>query len=138
MSLIRYLEKIPSGEQYVDLFLTTGWNQEYRFTAEELEKAIGNSWYAVSAYDQDMLVGFGRVISDGVHHALIVDLMVHPDFQERGIGKTILEMLTKRCLSVNIRDIQLFSAKNKSSFYEKAGYKARPDEAPGMELRKPR
>jgi len=130
---IQYLERIPDQDEYWKLFEETKWNEVYGFSPDELTKAILNSWYAVSAYHSEKLVGFGRVISDGVHHALIVDMIVAERFQGMGIGKTIVQMLTKMCVDHRIRDIQLFAAKNKFGFYEKQNFVKRPENAPGMQ-----
>jgi GNAT superfamily N-acetyltransferase len=102
---------------------------------EDVSEAIQNSWYALSIYYSNNLAGFGRIIADGVHHALIVDLIVHPDYQGKGLGTLILDRLVKKCKENNIRDIQLFAAKGKSDFYEKFGFEKRPADAPGMQLR---
>ena len=75
------------------------------------------------------------MIADGIHHALIVDLIIHPDFQRKGLGSNLLDMLVKKCKEHNIRDIQLFSAKDKFVFYENHGFIKRPENAPGMELK---
>ncbi|MFT3740868.1 MAG: GNAT family N-acetyltransferase [Breznakibacter sp.] len=127
-------EGLPEIDGYFDLFETTGWNDGYKFTKKELEQAIGNSWYSISVYRSGTLIGFGRIISDGVHHAFIVDLIIHPDFQGKRIGSEILDRLVKKCKDSKIRDIQLFSAKGKFGFYEKLGFEKRPGNAPGMEL----
>lgn len=132
---IIFKEKIPDIHQYWALFQTTGWNDEYGFSVTDLKKAIQNSWYSVSIYHLENLIGFGRVISDGVHHALIVDLMIHPDYQGKGIGGKLLDRLLKKCRNDKIRDIQLFAAKNKYHFYEKNGFEKRPLNAPGMQYK---
>jgi hypothetical protein len=41
----------------------------------------------------------------------------------------------QKCKGNNIRDIQLFAAKDKSEFYEKFGFEKRPINAPGMQLK---
>ena len=130
---IQYKEHLHAINEYWDLFNTTGWNNEYKFTAADLKKAIGNSWYVLSAFDSDKLIGFGRVIADGVHHALIVDIIVHPQYQNKGVGTLLLEKLVKKCKEENIRDIQLFAAADKYGFYEKHGFERRPHNAPGMQ-----
>jgi len=132
---IIFKETLPDIKEYWNLFQTTGWNQEYNFSIQDLANAIQNSWYSMSIYDSDKLIGFGRVIADGVHHALIVDLIIHPDYQNKGLGSRLLDMLVSKCKKNKIRDIQLFSAKDKYSFYEKFGFEKRPDNAPGMQLR---
>jgi len=132
---IIFKETLPDIKEYWNLFQTTGWNQEYNFSIQDLANAIQNSWYSMSIYDSDKLIGFGRVIADGVHHALIVDLIIHPDYQNKGLGSRLLDMLVSKCKKNKIRDIQLFSAKDKYAFYEKFGFEKRPDNAPGMQLR---
>ena len=133
--MIVFTDSLPDTKAYWDLFLTTGWNDEYNFTQQDLEKAIKNSWYSNSIYDSDRLVGFGRVIADGIHHALIVDLIIHPNYQGQGLGSKLLDRLVTKCIDSKIRDIQLFSAKDKFEFYEKFGFEKRPVNAPGMEYR---
>ena len=133
-SKITYREQVPTSATYHQLFETTGWNQTYRAEADELYEAISSSWYALSAYDNDDLVGFGRVISDGVLYALICDLIVRPSCQGLGIGSTLLNKLIARCRAQQIRVIWLFSARGKSTFYKKFGFVERPVDGPGMQM----
>jgi len=113
------------------------WNVKYQLNADQLLEALTNSWFLISVYEKEELIGFGRIICDGIVHALILDLIVHPDFQNRGIGGQILDKLVGKCQQHQIRDIQLFSAKGYYSFYKKRGFKKRPDDAPGMEYTHP-
>lgn len=124
----------PDKVEYFNLFESTGWNKDYKMSPGLLYETIGNSWFLVCVYNDKNLIGFGRVISDGVLHALIVDLIVAPEFQDCGIGKIILNELVSKCKSVAIHDIQLFCAKGKEGFYIKQGFKSRPCDAPGMEF----
>ena len=65
---IIFQENIPDINDYWELFQTTGWNDGddgYYFTKQDLEKAIHNSWHAISVFQEKMLIGFGRVIADG-------------------------------------------------------------------------
>lgn len=131
---ITYKETLPDKNEYFSLFETTGWNKEYQFSKEQLYEATNRSWYLISAYDNDRLIGFGRIISDGIFHALIIDLIVLPNYQAKGIGSNILKKLVDRCKANKIRDIQLFCAKGQTGFYEKHGFVKRPDNAPGMQM----
>jgi GNAT superfamily N-acetyltransferase len=131
---IVYRENPPAAAAYHQLFETTGWNQAYRAGADELNEAISSSWYVLSAYDHNDLVGFGRVISDGVLYALICDLIVKPSYQGHGIGSTLLNKLIARCRVQQIRAIWLFAAKGKSAFYKNFGFVERPADAPGMQM----
>ncbi len=132
---LTYSEKVPQTEKFMGLFLTTGWNDSYQLNKAEMKKALENSWYTYSVYDEKKLIGFGRIICDGIVHALILDLIIIPEYQGQGIGKTILTRLVNQCKKHRVRDIQLFSAKNKADFYKKSGFTLRPELSPGMELK---
>ncbi|MFC1484594.1 GNAT family N-acetyltransferase [Candidatus Neomarinimicrobiota bacterium] len=125
---------LPDRDAFFALFETTGWNEEYGLDADQLNTALQHSWTSVSAYDGDRLAGFGRVVSDGILHALIVDLIVWPEYQGQGIGSNLLRELLVRCREAGLRDIQLFCARGQAGFYEKHGFRTRPEDAPGMQL----
>ena len=132
---IIFSTKLPKQEEYFELFETTGWNKDYKLNSEELYKSIQNSSYCISAYNNEKLVGFGRMLSDGIVHAVLFDLIVLPEFQGNCIGSMIMEKLLKECRRNKIRDIQLFCADGKIEFYKKFGFIERPENGPGMEIR---
>ena len=133
---LRYESELPTAEQYWALFQTTGWNADDHVTPQELVKALAHSWYWLAVYDGEHLVGFGRIVTDQVLHAMIYDLIVDPGYQRQGLGSQILDRLVGKCLDANIRDIQLFCARGKQAFYEKHGFVIRPTDAPGMQYRR--
>ena len=135
--MIEYRSEVPAPADYAALFETTGWNAKYHASPADLIRAASNSWLVLTAYDRDRLVGFGRVLTDQVLHAMIYELIVHPEYQGQGIGGFILDRLVERCRQAGIHDIQLFCARGKRSFYEKRGFVARPHDAPGMYYRTP-
>lgn len=134
---IEYRTELPEKEQFFTLFETTGWNAGYNLSADDLALALSRSWYQVAAYDTatNTLVGFGRVISDGVYHALITEMIIAPAYQGQHIGSTILKQLVARCREARIPAIQLFAAKGKAPFYHKHGFVDRPADAPGMQFK---
>jgi ribosomal protein S18 acetylase RimI-like enzyme len=99
------------------------------------QDALDGSWCSRSAYFGGQLVGFVRVISDGRLHAFVTEMIVHPEFQHRGIGAALLSSILDDCRDAGIADVQLFSAKGKSLFYKKLGFSSRPEDAPGMQLK---
>lgn len=129
---VTYVEVVPEVEQYMNLIESTGWQGIIPKGHDKLEVAITNSWYVVSAYINHELIGFGRIISDGVVYAFICDLIIIPEHQGKGIGSHILKMLLMKCQEQDIRSVQLFSAKHKSKFYQKYGFVERENDAPGM------
>ena len=132
---ISYTNTLPDADQYYALFESAGWNNDYKASPEELISTIENSWFSVCAFHSDKLVGFGRMLSDGLLHAVLFDVIVLPDYQRMGIGTEIMNRLLQKCNTHKIRDIQLFCAEYKESFYEKFGFRCRPGNAPGMEIK---
>lgn len=135
MTDIEYKETKPEPQKYLALFKSTGWNAIYKVHLDELDNALDNSWYIVTAYAGNELVGIGRIVSDGILYAMIYDMIVKHSHQGRGIGTTILYKLIDKCKVSGLREIQLFSAKGKAQFYSKRGFVERPVDAPGIRLR---
>lgn len=75
----------------LELCAAVGWAA---YTREErsgdLAKAIANSSYVVSAWDEEVLVGLARVLSDDVSIFYLQDILVHPNYQRRGIGARLI------------------------------------------------
>jgi len=118
-----------------ELFTATGWNRVYELTEDEYLAAVRGSWHVVAALDGEHLVGLGRIISDGQLYAMIVDVIVRPEYRGQGIGTAIMEQLLEHCKSTGICDVKLFAAKGKTDFYHRFGFLERSADAPGMGLR---
>lgn len=128
-------QEIPDAEEYFRLFETTGWNKGYNADKDELFSAIDTSWFSLCAYNNNNeLIGFGRLISDGVLYAFVCDMIVLPEYQKQGIGSSILNKLIEHCNEQKVRVLWLFSASGRSGFYKKFGFEERPSSAPGMQL----
>lgn len=136
MSEITWSQKPPDPQAYLALFETTGWNDMYRRSADELARAVSASWRLECAYEDDALVGVGRLVSDGVQYAVVFDMIVKPSHQGRGIGSRLLERLLEHCEAAGIPDVLLFAARGTEPFYRRHGFLPRPTDAPGMILRR--
>jgi GNAT superfamily N-acetyltransferase len=137
-SQVTYSDGKPDSAAYLALFKTTGWNAMYRCTAAELEESLRKSWYVISAYHDTVLIGAGRLVSDGVLYAVVFDMIVTPHWQGRGIGSEILKRLLDRCEAAGIRDVLLFAARGTEGFYRRHGFIPRAQDAPGMIMRRVR
>jgi len=134
MTDIVYKAAPPTRQEYTRLFSSTGWMQILGVSEDELKRVFDSTWYWITAYQDENIVGAGRLLSDGVLYALICDIIVMPDHQNKGIGSSILKQLVKKCKDSDIKRVWLFAAPGKASFYEKGGFSPRPSEAPGMQL----
>lgn len=64
-------------EEYIALRGSVGWNN---FFEEQTRKSIANSVYIVTAFENEEMIGMGRLIGDGMYY-LIVDVIVNPIYQ---------------------------------------------------------
>lgn len=79
-----------------------------------------NSHSFVTAWDSDKLVGLGNALSDGFLVVYYPHLIVHPDYQGKGIGKLILDRFQEKYGEFHQ---QILVADGKAvSFYEKCGF----------------
>ncbi len=123
----------PDAVVFQRLYDSTGWAGGLQRETEFYARALAGSWAQCAAYAGGELVGFGRVISDGVLHAFITEMIVSPSWQGRGLGAQLLDRLVQHCLQQGLRDIQLFCAEGKQGFYEKGGFTPRLPGRPGMQ-----
>ena len=79
-------------DQLATLFDAVGWQRRTADRAR-LAQLVHGSWWVVSAWEGDRLVGFARAISDGATNAYISTVAVLPEFQRRGIGREVLRRL---------------------------------------------
>jgi len=129
---MQYTHKIPSKTEFYPLYRATGWNESLNLSPDQLEQAINNSFAVISVYENSQLIGFGRVVSDGVVYATLHDVMVLPLWQHQGIGSTIIRKLVRHCENTDIRSIHLFAAKGAENFYKNVGFIPRPFDSPGI------
>ncbi|QAT41789.1 GNAT family N-acetyltransferase [Aminipila luticellarii] len=122
-------------DDYLRLRDAVEWKKVPR---EQAEKALAGSVYMLVAYDDEKAVGMARVVGDGAYMALIVDVIVHPDYQKMKIGSyiinNIMNTLESSIKGDDIMMINLMSLQGKETFYEQFGLSARPNDnmGPGM------
>jgi ribosomal protein S18 acetylase RimI-like enzyme len=78
----------------LDLYRANGWSSAEK--PELLHKALLASHSLVTAWDDSRLVGLGNAISDGFLVVYYPHLLVLPDYQQRGIGTGLMQMLMNR------------------------------------------
>ena len=122
-------------DTYFSLWASVGWKL---LTNTQAEKALKNSLITITAYENNVPVGMGRIVGDGAVICYVQDLVVHPDYQKLGVGRLIMERLIKFVSEVKEKDSEimmcLMCAKGREHFYEKFGFVGRPTEdlGPGM------
>jgi ribosomal protein S18 acetylase RimI-like enzyme len=62
------------------------------------------------------------VVSDGIDDAYIRDLVVHSDYQRRGIGSKLLDMVVRRVKTDGIKMVNVVFEPGLKEFYRKANF----------------
>ncbi|MBQ4522419.1 MAG: GNAT family N-acetyltransferase [Lachnospiraceae bacterium] len=129
--MIIYEDKL-TAQEFVDLIEAVGWGKT---NLEQIEIALENTIYSVSVEIDGKIIGMGRVIGDGARVFYIQDVVIHPDYQGIGIGTKIMEKLIAYIKKVKLYDcnimVGLMSAKDKECFYERFGFRKRPNDYQG-------
>lgn len=130
-ALIRLEHRSPTISEYKNLRTSVGW---WETDEKATEIALKNSLFSVVAIETGNIVGIGRVVGDGGLYFYIQDLVVHPEFQNKGLGKRLMEelMFYLRANAKSGAFVGLMAAKGLEKYYEQSGFKAREDDAPGM------
>lgn len=119
-TMITYTEeKKFTKEQVQQLFLSINW-QSGNYP-ERLYKALMNSSTVLTAWDNEKLVGLIRVLDDTEMLAQIHYVLVHPDYQGKGIAGKMLEYIKEKYKNFLYLDAMPEDKKN-VSFYEKYGF----------------
>ena len=112
-----------------DLTEAVGWG---RRGDEKWREILAKSEVVASMWQEERLVGFGRIVEDGVM-CMFYDIAIHPDLQRQGLGSRIMQALIDRVKDKGYVSIGLFAwDRNPGNipFYEKFGFVS----SHGMEL----
>jgi spermidine synthase len=112
-----------------DLYKIAGWWKE-SCSSEQISNLISGSFCFLTAWNEDKLVGFGRVISDGFNDGYIQDVYVDENFRKQGIAGNIISKLTEYCKEKNINWIALIAAPGSVTLYEKFGFEKMIEHTP--------
>ena len=92
---------------------------------EDIEKSIKYS-DCICAYDNNQLVGFARIVTDYTTFFWLCDVIIEPDYRGMGIGKGIMDFITK--LDYYTKSRGALATKDAFSLYEKYSFKKDPIE----------
>ena len=129
MNQITYndIKKDLPPEQLHTLFVSAGWSDGSE-TTDMIKIGYSVPWVkstlVVSAWDGERLVGAVRVLSDTMFRSIIYDLLVLPEYQNKGVGSE----LVRRCIEHFPNSEWLVQTTEKiSGYYKKLGFTVNND-----------
>jgi GNAT superfamily N-acetyltransferase len=112
--------RLPSTDEYLDLRRSVGWKVP---DAAEAGPALERSAAGVCAVEHGMVIGMGRVVGDGAFYLFVVDLVVRPEHQRRGLGSRLLNALEAEAARISATGtLALVADPDVAPFYERLGY----------------
>ena len=125
MEKVQYelVDNVLSAEDFIRLKVATGFIDR---PLQQVERALKNGLFNVSAVCDGKVIGMGRLVGDGAMYWYLQEIIVLPEYQGRGIGKSIVNRLIEHIKSEavpgTIIEIGLTAVKGKEPFYEKLGF----------------
>ena len=121
-------ENINNVDEFNMLYDLVGWGAYNRKISQ---KALDNTFYSISVYQEDNIIGFGRLIGDSICFLYIQDIMVKPEHQRNKIGTLIMNTLLNKINEIRKENpdvkVYLGASKDKEGFYEQFGFIRRID-----------
>ena len=107
--------------EILGLYTSVGWTN-YTDNPEMLRNAYLNSLKIYGAYVDDKLIGIIRVVGDGYSVIFIQDLLVHPEFQRKGVGTLLLKKVLCEYDSVYQKHLITEDTEKTILFYKSLGF----------------
>ncbi|KAK9822089.1 hypothetical protein WJX74_006196 [Apatococcus lobatus] len=133
---------IVSAAALEALCVRVGWPER---PAAKVEAALRNSFLVATlmlrisgpgqggpGQADERLVGLARATSDHAFNATIWDVLIDPEYQGLGLGKTLVEKIVRSLLRQDITNITLFADARVVDFYQNLGFAADPEGIKGM------
>lgn len=129
------LEENITIEEFLEVIESVGFKT---YSKDQVEKALNNTMYMVKAMVDGKIAGIGRVVGDYSIVCCLSDICVKPEYQGKGIGLKIVTKL-KEMIEDGVKEgekiqIELTPTAGNEAFYQKAGFKYKPDKITGMYL----
>ena len=117
------IENELTAKDFIRLKVATGFMER---PVEQVEKALKNDLYDVTAVYNGEVIGMGRLVGDGFLYWYLQEIIVLPQFQGQGIGTKIvnrlLEYIKENAAPGTIVSVGLTAATGKDTFYEQFGF----------------
>lgn len=114
-----------TAEEFITLWETV-WDGAPSY--EQTKLALEHTLFRLSVFDNDKIVAMARVIGDMGLNYYIKDVVVRPEYQKKGIGRTlineILSFVAENGVSGTDIFVELCAVPDKIPFYEKLRFKS--------------
>ncbi len=119
MDITYSFDKRPGAEQIIELYDNAGLPRPTK-DKDRIQKMFDNSNLIITAWDNDLLVGVSRCITDWVWSCYLADLAVRQDYQKASIGKQLIHLTKEKVGEQSM--VLLLSVPTAMGYYPKVGF----------------
>jgi len=104
--------------EVADLRAAVGWDR----SEDTQERVLRGSYRYYLVRHEGRLIAFVNAVSDGIADALLVNVIVHPEYQSIGVGRAIVQKAVEDLSADGIQCIQTTFLPELEGFYRKCGF----------------
>ncbi|EPC6536576.1 GNAT family N-acetyltransferase [Enterococcus hirae] len=105
------------------LYTAIGWSV-YTKDIQQLAMGVQQSLKVITVWDEQQLIGLIRSVGDGETILYIQDLLVHPAYQNKGIGTQLIEKMVQAYPKVRQKVLLTENEQRTHRFYEKCQFQS--------------
>lgn len=106
------------------LVLSDLWQKSWEVDGvDDFQSVLTRSLTHIGAYVGDELIGFTNMAWDGGWHGFLVDVCVHPDYRDHGIGQSLVEAALRIARKRGIKRVHVDFEPHLRDFYLSCGFK---------------
>lgn len=106
----------------MDLFASAWWTSSRTVSDVTRMLAASDLVFALIHRPSGRLVGFARVITDEVYLAVVLDVIVAPDWRGAGLGAMLLDEIVGHPRLATVRSVELVCQPDVIPFYRRWGF----------------
>lgn len=107
--------------QLVELYQHEYWSKNRNY-AGVVKMLAGSDIIIAFINEQQELIAFCRLLSDGVYRAVIYDVIIHSDYRNTGLGTALLNTVLNHPLLKEVEVIALYCLPEMVQFYQRWGF----------------
>lgn len=118
IEIIDYLSE-RQIEDLHQLYQSAWWSKDRELP--DIKRMLKNTDIVVAIRDIDAkkVIGFSRVITDFVYKALILDLIVAPDYRGNQLDHLMIDTICHHPKLISVKDFELYCRQELIPFYQK-------------------
>ena len=119
MNITYKTEAIPGIDEITDVYRSSGINRPAD-DSDRITRMYANSNLVITAWDNDLLVGIARSLTDFCYCCYLSDLAVRREYQHYGIGRELIRRTKDKIGDQTM--LLLLSAPGAMEYYPKVGF----------------